>query len=120
MNEALSTYKQTILDHLHIGQNTANRRQWFCMVTHLSDRSVRKVIKVLRRDGFLICNTQDGSGYFLAEDIRDVERHYNQECSRALSILQDLKPFRDYLKWHADENQITFEDLIKEEVDSWE
>ena len=64
----------------------------------MSDRTMRKTIQQARMCGYLILNDQDGRGYYLGSDTRDMERQYRQDTSRALSVLKRRKPLREKLK----------------------
>ena len=82
-----------------------------------TDRSW-EIIEELRRQGHLICNLQNGAGYFLADTDEEVEQQYRQDCARAMSILRRIKPFRHYLRSLDEErgDQVTFEDMALEEI----
>lgn len=85
--------------------------------TRISERRVRELIEELRNRGHLICNRQDGRGYYIAETREEVESQYRQDCARAMSILRRIKPFRHYLRKTEDTgDQITWEDLALEEI----
>ena len=87
-------------------------------MTRLPERKVREIIEELRRQGHLICNRQDGFGYFIAETLEEVERQYKQDCARSMSILRRVKAFRHALREADIErgDQITWEDLALEEI----
>lgn len=59
-----------------------------------SGRSVRKAIQTARQEGMVICNAQDGEGYFLPRTKEDLERQYRQNQNRALAILRQQKHIR--------------------------
>ena len=42
----------------------------------------------------VICNAQDGEGYFLPRTKEDLERQYRQNQNRALAILRQQKHIR--------------------------
>lgn len=69
----------------------------------LSDRVVRRAIEEARADGLLICNAQDGRGYYQSKDIAALRRQYLQDTARAMAILKRRKPLRDYLKAQGEE-----------------
>ena len=118
-SEALRAEQRArVLSCIRKGAKMANTRRWIAMHTGLSDRVVRERIEELRNEGHLICNLQNGSGYFLADTDEEVEQQYKQDCARAMSILRRIKPFRHYLKSLDKENgdQISFEELVIEEI----
>ena len=64
----------------------------------VSDRKMRNIIEDARREGYIVLNDQDGTGYYSANDLDALLRHYKQERSRALSILVRLKRIRRILR----------------------
>lgn len=76
----------------------------------MTDREVRKSIERLRQNGILICNEQNGSGYYIAETDQEVYAQYLQDHSRAMSILKRIKPFRDRLI--TTDEQITLDEVV--------
>lgn len=60
----------------------------------VSDRHTRKWIQKARDEGMVICNTQDGSGYYLPNSVEDLKRQYRQNQNRAISILRQQKYIR--------------------------
>lgn len=66
--------------------------------TKSKDRDVRRAITWLRQNGCIIVNSPDGGYYYPGpEDLDVIEAWYNQERSRALTILRNCKTARDYL-----------------------
>lgn len=63
-----------------------------------SDRQVRKMIERAGAAGVIICNEQNGRGYYIAEDIDEIERQYRQELSRMKSMYKRTLPLRRALK----------------------
>lgn len=107
--------KEQVLSCLHKGKNLANSRLWISVHTGIHDRKVRQLIEELRNEGHLICNTQDGTGYYLAETTEEILRQYRQDCNRAMSILRRIKPFRHALLEAAAEesNQMSFNEILE-------
>lgn len=64
----------------------------------LNERTVRELLEDARAHGFLVCNEQDGRGYYLAETMDEVERQYRRDYRRAMSLLVRLKPMRKILR----------------------
>lgn len=87
-----------IMEYLQKGKENAISRPELARLSGLSDRVVRQAIEDARQDGHLIINRQDGSGYYIAEDIRDIARQFEQNKRRALSILAQQKFLRRRLK----------------------
>ncbi len=117
--EIIARQRAAVLCCLRTGKEFANSRHWIAMHTGMNDRAVRERIEELRNEGHLICNLQNGSGYFIAEDAEDIKAQYRQDCARAMSILRRIKPFRHALRKieteERDEDQITLLELLEEE-----
>lgn len=62
--------------------------------TPYSERKLRKAIQKARQEGMVICNAQNGEGYFLPRTKEDLERQYKQNQNRALAILRQQKHIR--------------------------
>ena len=116
-NEELrAEHRAAVLSCIRTGKELANTHRWIAMHTRINERLVRNLIEELRNEGHLICNLQDGNGYFLAENEEDIEQQYLQDYARAMSILKRMKPFRHALREAetADLDQVTMTDLLKE------
>ena len=116
--ELRAEQRARVLSCIRHGADLANTRGWIAMRTGLTDRVVRQRIEELRNEGHLICNLQNGSGYFLADTDEEIEQQYKQDCARAMSILRRIKPFRHYLRSLDEErgDQVTFEDMALEDI----
>jgi DNA-binding transcriptional regulator LsrR (DeoR family) len=79
-----------------IGRENAVTRTELSARTGFPDRTVRRMIAEARDEGVLILNT--GDGYYISNDLREIERQYRMDRSRALSILKRLKTMRHILK----------------------
>ena len=111
------TKKLRVLSCLSNGREAAYSRRYIASDTGISDREVRNLIEELRNEGHLICNEQDGNGYYLAKTDHEILRQYRQDCDRAMSILRRIKPFRHAIrKMNKVDDQITWEDLALEEI----
>lgn len=89
------------------GAENAISREMLAAVTSDSDRRVRQRIEDARREGYIIINAQDGSGYFQIDpndltesDLAAISRQYWQNKRRALSVLSYQKHLRRILKAH--------------------
>lgn len=87
-----------VTDLLMFGRENAKTRREICTKTGYSDRVVREIIETARDNGWLICNDQDGKGYYLGWTADEIEAQFKRDHARALSVLKRLKPFRHYLK----------------------
>ena len=80
------------------GAENAKPRARLAAELGLSDRKTRALIEEARGEGLLICNEQNGKGYYLAEDLDEVERTWRQMRSRAIATFKAAKHFRRALR----------------------
>lgn len=79
------------------GRENAVSRSYLAKVVGKDDRKVRRMIEEARAAGALICNDQDGKGYWISEDPKEWLAQYRQDTARAMRILKRRKPLRDAL-----------------------
>lgn len=87
-----------ICDHIGIGRENAVTRSELCRKLRLSDRAVRKLIEDARREGALIVNDSSGAGYYITEDLGELNKQYRTNQNRAMSILVQQKHLRRKIK----------------------
>ena len=87
---------RSISSYIPTTKESAVSREMLCQWTGLPDRVVRSLIEKERGEGVMILNF--GQGYYISEDINELERYYEQEHSRAISILYRLKAVRKKLR----------------------
>ena len=92
--ELMEAMAEDLVKKIPSGQANAVTRAELARLTQLPDRQLRELLEIARDKGHLICNDQDGRGYYLAETIDEIESQYRRDHTRALSILKRLKPFR--------------------------
>lgn len=63
-------------------------------LTCLDDRSLRQLIRVLRRSGVPIINLSNGRGYKLAKTQKELDRYKSQEFSRANDLISTLNAMK--------------------------
>lgn len=80
-----------ILGH---GKDKALTRAQLVAMTGQSDRKVRKEIEEARDQGVLIICDQDGAGYYISEDPKDLRRQLMTNQARATSIMKKQKFLR--------------------------
>lgn len=102
--EARKELRETVLIQVGRDKRSARTSYWISKLTGIHERAVRELIEELREEGHLICNDQDGEGYYLSDDIEDIRRQYARDRARALSILKRLRPFRRKIH-EAEKNQ---------------
>lgn len=86
----------TVLEKLQEADGKRIQRRVLCKECNMNDRAVRREIEELRKHGFFIGNSQDGSGYFLLNpnDLSALQEQYRQMRKRALCILSQTTPLR--------------------------
>lgn len=65
--------------------------EWGC-----STREVRRIIELIRKDGFFVCANK--GGYFLSSDPDDIREFVETNRAKAISLLDTIKYMRRYLK----------------------
>lgn len=104
--EARAELKSMVLIQAGRDKRSARTGHWISQLTGINERAVRELIEELRGDGHLICNDQDGQGYYLSDDLEDIRRQCARDRARALSVLKRLRPFRRKIREvERDENQ---------------
>lgn len=85
------------------GRKNARTRQTLSILTGLSDRQVRQEIEDLREKGKFVITDEDGTGYYISEDIEDVRRQYRKDMARISAISKRTKHLRNYLKQRGEQ-----------------
>ena len=94
----LETQVCIVVEAIPFGRQNAVKRSVLCDQLGMNDRGLRRLIEVARGYGFIIINDQDGAGYYQSNDIDEIERQYQQDKARAMSILARQKEIRRRLK----------------------
>ena len=87
-----------VTDYIGVGRQNAVTRAQLVERMRMPDRKVRNLIEEARREGALIVNAQDGAGYYISEDLAELNRQYHTNHSRAMSILVQQKYLRRKIK----------------------
>lgn len=85
-----------ITEYLPKSREAAISRKSLCEATGLTDRLVRELIEKARQDGAMILSAD--KGYYISEDLDEIEHFYRREDRRARSIHYRLKTARRILK----------------------
>lgn len=102
-----------IMTFIAKGKENAISRQELCMLLALPDRTVRKLIQEARDRGEIILNAQDGAGYYTSNDVGELERQYNTNKNRAMSILRQQRHIRRRLRALEQRDQVTIEEVTR-------
>lgn len=89
--------KQKVLSLIPTGRENSVTKGYLMTMTGLPDRRLRQCIEDLRNEGNFIINDSNGFGYYISDDLKDLERQYKNDTARALSILKRRKHIRAYL-----------------------
>jgi len=84
-----------VANALGYGKKNAIKREELCAKLGVSDRKMRRMVEQARRDGLAVCNDQDDDGYYIADTPDEYDRQYRQIYDRAMSMLVQLKHFRE-------------------------
>ena len=76
------------------GKKNAVRRSALLEQYGGTDRQMRKTIAYARLLGHRINNDQDGCGYYLPDELEELERQYKQMKHRAKTILAQMTAIR--------------------------
>jgi hypothetical protein len=79
-----------MINHIPKGKENAIKRSDLVVKSGIPDRHMREKIVELQKEGYPIVNTQDGCGYFLANNMDDFKRYMRQERKRALTRMNVL------------------------------
>ena len=88
-----------IADFIPVGKDNAISRSQLIKLTGLSDRIIRDMIALERRNTAIL-NLQNGAGYYIpsASDRGEIERYVKQEEARAKSIFWSLRGAKTALR----------------------
>lgn len=110
-----------ISEYVPIGRENAITRKELLLRTGLNDRQMRDCIKACET---LICNLQDGTGYFIpaSNEERIVRRYKSQESIRRDSIHETVKKCDKWIREnrkkenYLEKNQMSIFDFLKDET----
>lgn len=94
-----------ITDFIGRGRENAVSREELCRRVNLPDRKVRKHIEEARKRGEIIINDGSGVGYYISDNLADLEAQYRMNQHRAMSILVQQKYLRRKIKEMKDGEQ---------------
>jgi len=79
-----------IADKIPVGRHNAIKRYELRLAAHMGDRRMRKAIEADRKNGYRICNGQDGDGYYIAGSDAEAEHFAASQRARAREILRSV------------------------------
>lgn len=89
----------SIEDYIPFGKDNAVSREYLAALTQTSDREVRRMISVARKEHPII-NLSDGNGYYrpTIEEYMDAKHFYAQEKCRVTSIIKSLSGIKKWIR----------------------
>ena len=75
-----------LINYIPVGKSNAITRQELVRLTGESDRAIRKEIKRLNRDGIPILSSSRGCGYWISDDLDELEQYINETDHRRESL----------------------------------
>ena len=90
-----------ILSCIHKGRRNAIKTKDLKRLSGMDERTIRRVIELLRRRGYVIVS--DVNGYYFPENIRELEIYVDKTDKQARSIFFTLQTARRELKRLKDE-----------------
>ena len=100
-----------ITNFIGTGKENAVTRWELMNNLQLPDRTIRRLIQEARERGEIIINAQDGSGYYMSNDIGELKRQYASNRSRAMSVLRQQKYLRRKIREAEQKDQVTIEEV---------
>lgn len=94
--DKLPALVQRVVEAIPVGKENAVTREKLSQTLMMPDRQVRKCIQIARDAGVLIVNT--GGGYYITDELDEIERQYWQDTRRALSVLARRREMRRILR----------------------
>lgn len=89
-NSRFINAEKQILPYIGTGRENAAQRAFLQRIAGVNDRAMREAIALLRKE-YPILNLQDGQGYYLSYDSRELMRYKNQEMNRIRSAFAALR-----------------------------
>ena len=96
--KAVCGFVAEVLRYIPEGKENAVSKEFLAEMAEISDRTVRRAIEQARLAGYLICSDTDSKGYYISNDVDDIERQFRQDKNRANKIMQRRWAFHKILK----------------------
>lgn len=96
--KAVCGFVAEVLNHIPESREKAVTKEYLVHKTGHPERVVRRAIEQARLAGYLICSDTDSKGYYISNDVDDIERQFRQDKNRANKIMQRSWAFREILK----------------------
>lgn len=80
------------------GRDRALTLKEIMSITDMTARDVRKTVGDLQKSGVPIINLQDGTGYYVADDYKEIQKYIQQKTNRGIKNLVRANALLRYLK----------------------
>ena len=91
--------KEIILSKIKTGEKNAVSSRELQKTAMIKERTLRKIIHEMRRDGFFICSTmKNGGGYFFSENDEELKTFVDSMSKRGRSVFASVTAARRELK----------------------
>lgn len=106
--------KQEIVDHLvDVGLLKMTKDKKTGEDKRPDDRGVRSAVRRLMKNGLPILSSSKICGYYICDELQEIEQPYNENKKRALSILSRQKGFeimQNFINGQIDITEVKLED----------
>lgn len=86
----LTPKHETLYNILGEGRENGLSKKVLVLKTGYPERKIRKLIEELNAAGLVVCNMQDGAGYYKPSTLEDYEAMINIETSRADALREKI------------------------------
>lgn len=101
-----------ITNFIGAGKENAVTRGELVAILNLPDRQIRRMIQEARERGEIIINAQDGTGYYMSDDVGELKRQYAANHSRAMSVLRQQTYLRRKIIEAEQKEQMTLDEVV--------
>lgn len=106
--KSLTDMHEFLYSVIGTGRENAQSKSMLQIKTGYDERIIRKLIEELSTNGLVVCNLQDGKGYYKPDTLEDYDTVIKIESSRANALrrkVYGIKTARNtFLKTHGEEN----------------
>lgn len=81
------------------------------------DRDMRRALAYARLTGHTINNDQDGCGYYIPDNLEELEQQYRQTEARGKAVLAQLKALRQKIESIRNKDQLRLDTQIEKNIE---
>lgn len=109
----LTPEHEQLYNTLDFGKQNGQSKTLLQIRTGFSERRIRKLIEELSTNGLVVCNDQDGKGYYKPDTVEDFETYIKIETSRANALRRKVYGIKSALNEFLIEHKETLADEEK-------